>query len=424
MTTQPLVSVVVPTHNRRAAVLRCLKSLAEQTVSRDLFEVVVVADSCRDDTESAVEAYAAQAPFGLRLVSHAARSAAATRNLGAATAIGSILLFLDDDMVASARLLEAHLAALQDADVSVGYSRPALPTRPTRWQRDARRWWEDRFHAMAATGHRFSYEDLFSGNLALRAELFNSLGGFDVSFAGRLEDYELGVRLIKSGAKFCFSYSAAAAHFDQSDLDTWVRRVRLDGGAHVLLARHYPELRGALFGYVQIYAGPEVVLLRALAFAAPQRGDTLLRLALLLIRLCEGMGMQRSRGRLLRLTREYNYWRGVAAEVGAPQVRAWLDAASLPVVAGNAPSIDLAALPPEPELATRLALGAERGVRLLVGGAEAARLAPQPGAEPLRVEHLRRALQTNAHSAVLPAVALQMIISGEMTCWPASLQSI
>ncbi|EFO81433.1 glycosyl transferase family 2 [Oscillochloris trichoides DG-6] len=418
MSKQPLISLIIPTHNRRGPLLRCLDSIAKQNVALEQLEVIVVADSCRDDTETAVQTYAATAPFHVRLVSHTAGSAAATRNLGAEIAIAPTLIFLDDDMEATPGLIAAHLATLEHADVSIGYSRPILPVRPSRWQRDARRWWEDRFRTMATPGHRFSYEDVFSGNLALRAALFARLGGFDLAFAGRLEDYELGMRLIAQGARLHFSYAAESSHHDQSDLTTWLRRVRMDGIAHVMLVRSYPQLHGAIFGHTHLPVGLSTRLLRRLAWAWPQRGDQFLALLIQLLHISEALTLTLTRDRLLRLSREYNYWRGVAAEIGSRQRRAWLAQAILPDVGPDAIQIDLAHLPHEWEHI--LSVGAQKGLILSINGFVALRMPPVPGAEPLTLTHLRRALLNRAHQDILPAVAIQIFSQGEELCWPVS----
>ena len=44
------VSVVIPTHNRRASVERALRALSVQSYPLALIEVIVVADGCTDGT--------------------------------------------------------------------------------------------------------------------------------------------------------------------------------------------------------------------------------------------------------------------------------------------------------------------------------------------------------------------------------------
>jgi len=50
-----MISVIIPTHNRKELLRRALKSVSEQTV-KDL-EIIVVSDGSTDDTEEYLAAY-------------------------------------------------------------------------------------------------------------------------------------------------------------------------------------------------------------------------------------------------------------------------------------------------------------------------------------------------------------------------------
>ena len=54
----PLISVIIPTHNRRASLERTLRALCRQSYPFDLMEVIVVADGCQDDTPEMLRTYA------------------------------------------------------------------------------------------------------------------------------------------------------------------------------------------------------------------------------------------------------------------------------------------------------------------------------------------------------------------------------
>ncbi len=93
----PALSVVVMTFNRPDALLRCLHSLARQSVSSDAFEVVVVdvSDAPIDDLEAR---FAGR--LQLRHQRAANRGVAVNRNVGARAARGRWLVYIDDDCVA------------------------------------------------------------------------------------------------------------------------------------------------------------------------------------------------------------------------------------------------------------------------------------------------------------------------------------
>ncbi|MBP1466131.1 glycosyltransferase family 2 protein [Candidatus Chloroploca sp. M-50] len=414
-----LVSVIIPTHNRRASLLRCLEALAAQDMPMDQVEVIVVADSCHDASEQAARAYAAEAPFQLRVASHAARSAAATRNLGAQMARGAVLVFLDDDMVILPGCLRAHLHALQSYDVSIGYSQPIIPDRPTHWQMGARQWWEDRFRAMEVAGYRFSYHDLFSGNLAIHAELFSRVGEFDLAFAGRLEDYELGVRLLQTGARFAFTRAAHTRHYEASDLDTWVRRVGYDGEAEVQMVRKHPALRSLIFGDVLAVADTVTKVMIRVAAATIDQGPQIEQVLVALIRFAEALTLRHRRAQLLRVARDYSYWRGVARAVGGgSRVHTWLYESKPFVLAADTPMLDLADPPLGGTLDALLAAGTQQGLRVTLAGVKVYEVLPHPAAEPLRLEHIRYLLREASRHKILPGVVLYMMQKEQRLCWP------
>ena len=59
------ISVVIPTHNRRDALLATLDALGRQTLAADRFEIIVVIDAGTDDTAEALNRRTF--PFSLRL---------------------------------------------------------------------------------------------------------------------------------------------------------------------------------------------------------------------------------------------------------------------------------------------------------------------------------------------------------------------
>nr|WP_119611982.1 glycosyltransferase family 2 protein [Streptomyces acidiscabies] len=108
------VSVVVPTRDRTTRLLLTLTALGHQTLDRERFEVVLVDDA---PERGAVEEVLSALPPGLpvRQATTGGRGVACARNTGARLARGELLLFLDDDTLATPGLLEAHLAAHREA---------------------------------------------------------------------------------------------------------------------------------------------------------------------------------------------------------------------------------------------------------------------------------------------------------------------
>jgi len=117
MSTEPLVSVILPTRNRSALLQRAVASVLSQTYRK--LELIVVNDASTDDTR---EVLAAIGDPRLRVI-HRERNhgAAAARNAGMAAAIGELFAFQDDDDCWLVQKLEKQVQALQAAPADVGW---------------------------------------------------------------------------------------------------------------------------------------------------------------------------------------------------------------------------------------------------------------------------------------------------------------
>lgn len=122
----PLVSIVIPTFNRKERVFQALGSVSQQTCRA--FEVIVVDDCSDDGTADAVRA--ASFPFPVAVVSlETNQGPAAARNAGILEAKGKYVAFLDSDDVWFPEKLARQLAcfdALPDPQHTVLYAQVRL----------------------------------------------------------------------------------------------------------------------------------------------------------------------------------------------------------------------------------------------------------------------------------------------------------
>ncbi|UCC32146.1 MAG: glycosyltransferase family 2 protein, partial [Phycisphaerales bacterium] len=102
----PMVSVVIPTRDRRQALEKCLKALAEQTYPD--YEVVVVDDGSSDGTPQFVQRFASDhSGMRLRCLENDTHIGAnRSRNRGIGVAEGRFVAFIDSDCVAEPDWLE------------------------------------------------------------------------------------------------------------------------------------------------------------------------------------------------------------------------------------------------------------------------------------------------------------------------------
>lgn len=114
---KPLVSVILPTHNRAGLLGRAIRSVLAQSYSN--LELIVVDDASTDDTSGVVRSLTGDSRLKyIRLEQN--RRAAAARNVGIQAAHGELIAFHDDDDQWLLDKLEKQVPALMNADQRVG----------------------------------------------------------------------------------------------------------------------------------------------------------------------------------------------------------------------------------------------------------------------------------------------------------------
>ncbi|MFE9674620.1 glycosyltransferase [Streptomyces sp. NPDC006259] len=279
------VSVVVPTRDRTTRLLLTLTALGHQTLDRERFEVVLVDDA---PERGAVDQVLSALPAGLpvRSATTGGRGVACARNTGARLARGELLLFLDDDTMATPGLLEAHLAAHRGTGATVvhgavtdlsAFTLTPEP-RPLRTALTGARGRTiepatvaDLDSAVPLLGPRRSFIErtarqvtrspeyaplrwlsCIGTSTSVRRTVFEGVGGFDEHY-GQLwggEDLELGLRLAAAGAAFELldetSYHLPTARRDTGDLLPRFWRRVADRHGDARLADVGPFLAGRL----------------------------------------------------------------------------------------------------------------------------------------------------------------------------------
>jgi len=110
-TSQPLVSIIVPTHNYGSLIGETLISVQCQTFTR--WECIIIDDGSTDDTAEVVASIAHRDPR-VRYLLQANRRQAAAKNTGLANARGEYVQFLDADDLIESRKLERQVAYLEE----------------------------------------------------------------------------------------------------------------------------------------------------------------------------------------------------------------------------------------------------------------------------------------------------------------------
>lgn len=233
----PVVSLVIPTHNRRASLHMVLEALTRQTVPADQYEALVICDGCTDG--SAEMCRRLSLAYRLRLFEQTPNQGpAAARNLGVQEAAAPLILFIDDDVVPEPTLIAEHLR-LHEQDERAIVIGPLLA--PPDFHLNPWTRWEEmmlikQYQGMAAGKWEPTYRQFYTGNASVRREYILAAGGFNAEFR-RAEDVELAYRLRSQGLRFYFNPQAKGWHHALRSLRSWLTIPTAYGWADVAIYR-------------------------------------------------------------------------------------------------------------------------------------------------------------------------------------------
>lgn len=185
----PLVSVIVPTHNRPEMLKNAIRSILDQTFQD--FEVIVVNDA-GDDVSSVVQSFNSTK---LRYLSHDTnKGLAAARNTGIRAAKGKYIAYLDDDDVFYPEHLEMLLGSLGKDGAKVVYSDAY---RAHQRFEDGRyvTYYLDIPYSYDFDADRILYENYVPVLCFIHEKSCFELSGYFDESLSRLEDWDLWIRM-------------------------------------------------------------------------------------------------------------------------------------------------------------------------------------------------------------------------------------
>lgn len=198
-------SVIVPVKDGIETLAECLTALARS--NHPPGEVIVVDDGSSDDSAGVARR------LGARVVRlETSVGAGGARNAGAAAARHDPLCFVDADVAVQPQTLgqlASNFATEPDIDAAFGSYDSRLGKRNL-----ASQYRNLLHHAVHQEGMREA-ATFWSGLGAMRKAAFESVGGFDANFEGRIEDIDLGLRLRRRGGRIVLDKAALATHLKE-----------------------------------------------------------------------------------------------------------------------------------------------------------------------------------------------------------------
>jgi GT2 family glycosyltransferase len=218
--TTPTFTVLIPTRARPESLRRCLAALAAQDYPRECYDVIVVDDGSPESVRPVTDLY--RPALRVELIEQSNAGPAAARNAGAERATGELLAFTDDDcapvpswLTCLARAFEATPGRLIGGSsvnrVDNSFSEVSQQLVSYLYE----------YYNTGEHGVRF----LTSNNMALPADRFHEIGGFNTAFPrAAAEDRDFCERWLKSGYAMGYVPEAIVEHYHILDLNGFLRQ--------------------------------------------------------------------------------------------------------------------------------------------------------------------------------------------------------
>lgn len=248
-----MISVIIPTYNRREMVLDCVASV----LASDYGELeVIVVDDCSPDKTSEELTLRYQHDKRVRVIRNERNCfQAVSRNRGAAQAKGEFLFFLDDDNLVDANIFD-ELMNVFARDEQIGLVAPLSiqqrrDNEPTIWTLgcDFNRWTSQprNLSADLPLSQFDEYDKLFPTTYSpnafmVRREAFDKIGGFDESYVLIYEESDFGWRLLEAGYSACIAPKAKTRHLGYLEPGS-ASALRLLGIERVARTRYFARNR-------------------------------------------------------------------------------------------------------------------------------------------------------------------------------------
>ena len=215
------ISAVVCTYNRAESLRETLQSLKRQVLPEDAWlEIVIVDNNSQDDTRAVVEDEARLSAWPIRYVFEGRQGLSCARNAGIRAAVGPIVAFLDDDVIAEPGWAHGVWACMQETGCDAVAGKVMM-----RWMCPRPSWLVDELRGPLMRQDCGPYrirwdlsQHMLGANMAFRRDVFRDIGVFDETL-GRTgesliggEDQEISQRLVRDHRIIVYEPKAAVWH--------------------------------------------------------------------------------------------------------------------------------------------------------------------------------------------------------------------
>jgi len=237
----PFISIIICTYNRSHLLARLLKSLANQTISQENYEVIVVDDGSSDNTRNICENIKEKILNFKYIFDEKNSGSGNARNKGLECARGDYILFTDDDCIVLENWIEKLSYYLTKEQIVAGSVISPVSNYLQLCHNIAQ------FHAYMP-GRKAGYIDFIAGlNMGFRKEVLKDLNGFNKEQKLAV-DTELIIRAKMKGYKIYFAPDVIVEHDpERTDLKEIFNYSYKHAGYTILLRNKYREILNTPF---------------------------------------------------------------------------------------------------------------------------------------------------------------------------------
>jgi spore coat polysaccharide biosynthesis protein SpsF len=176
------ISVIIRTHNSANFVKNAVDSVLNQTLSKELYEILVIDDGSTDATKDILKNYGNK----IRLIEGRELGAVKSANLGIENSRGEYVILLDSDDVFEPNALEEMLTAIQDSYADLVYC--------DYFEKDIE---NSKIKTISLKDNIFNS---VAGGILFKELLLKDLGGYDESLI--FPEYDLLIKLMRKKYKY------------------------------------------------------------------------------------------------------------------------------------------------------------------------------------------------------------------------------
>ena len=197
------ISIIIPVYNSSSTLKECLDSIFSSTFKD--YEVIVVSGNSTDDSIKIAK------QFQIKIIELPEnKGPALARNKGFQVAQGDIILFLDSDVILNKNSLSLIIDKFSLAEVN---AIQGIYSHEPNYKYLATQFYQSYLCYYVWPKNKKYASTLVTGCFAIRKEIFNKFGGFDVNIENAsCEDEKFGYSLIEKGYKILILRDLQVVH--------------------------------------------------------------------------------------------------------------------------------------------------------------------------------------------------------------------